>query len=228
MKNRNLWAMLCAILVFLILPSCAANAADDGAKSIYDEIVFDGADSYIAGLEYGMSVDAALDALGLTEKDVIVSSYEEMTTIVTNQYRYYAEFGKDCGVLTGLYFKNNELYKVGHSVYVDMADTAAAYDLAAGFIEDFLEKSGAKLLSKTDEYVEPCCMTYGTTESLDKESFLQPDQQINYQFMGLGVLGEIGLSSHAVPNNLYVPEPFENDMVYVINITSMLEWQDRG
>ena len=227
MKNKNFLALLCAILVFLILPSCAADAADDGTKSIYDEIVFDGADSYIAGLEYGMSVDAALDALGLTEKDANVSSYEEMTTIVTNQYRYYAEFGKDCGVLTGLYFKNDELYKVGHSVYVDMTDTAAAYDLAAGFIEDFLEKSGAAPMS-IEEYAEPCYMSYGTTESLDKETFLQPNQQLNYQLMGLGVLGEIGLSSHAVPNSLYAPEPFENDMVYVINITSMLEWQDRG
>lgn len=226
MKNVRFLYILSLFVFLLLLAGCAETAAAPETVSIYDEIVLDGSSTHSSLFTSGMRVNEVLETLNLKEEDLFslntypldgksspVEGASEMTMMVTKESYCFEEFGKDLPFRLTFTFYDDALRSVTYNVYLNVEDPGEGYGLAIGFMNSFIEKTGAKPVETGTEF------EYHTYGSAEKESFLSPGGHYVCQFFHGGVLGEIGFSS-------FSPTPdqgYAQDVMIQLGISLMLD-----
>lgn len=226
MKNVRFLYILSLFVSLLLLAGCAETAVAPETVSIYDEIVLDGSSTHSSLFTSGMRVNEVLETLNLKEEDLFslntypldgksspVEGASEMTMMVTKESYCFEEFGKDLPFRLTFTFYDDALRSVTYNVYLNVEDPGEGYGLAIGFMNSFIEKTGAKPVENGVEF------EYSTYGSAEKESFLTPGGNYACQFFHGGVLAEIGMSSFTPTAG----QGYDQDVMVQLGISLMLD-----
>lgn len=211
--------------IFLVLILIAGCSASTGTKdnSIFSEIIIDGDYTHIKDLEADMSVNQVLSALGFTEDDVEINTFEsdaipevtEHTHMMSKEAFHYTELDPEYGFQKVFIFYDNKLKTVGYRCIYDGIDPSEAYDSAISFMDLFIEHTGATPVENAESF------EYHLYGSPEKESFLEPDAYYHCQFFNGGPLAEIAMSTRDTSEMQHM---YKDDLTVHLAISFKMEW----
>ncbi len=193
MKRKTIF--IAAIFAFILIAGCTANSGKE--NSIFSEIIIDGDHTYVKGIEAGMSSSQVLSALGLTENDVEISTFESdaipgvktHTHVTTKEAYHYKELDEPYGFEKVFIFYDDKIHSMGYRCVFDGVNPEDAYESAISFMNGFIKSTGAKPVENAEGF------EYHTYGSPEKESFSAPNAYYHCQFFNGGPLGEIAINT---------------------------------